>query len=211
MNDIGYNWWQYEDKTIENYSLFKFNCRLGGGCCGNHWRQSESCSRLLQNFTRRLTSSVADPTFFHTGFRIPDPNCFHPGSRIRINEFKYINSKKWFLSSRKYDPGCSSLIPDPDHDFWTIPDPGSRGQKCFRSRIPDSDPQHYMTKSCSDSSHIENIRLPYDDTHMKCEGSASKRLMPILKKVLWKILDEECCFQKLSSVAANRAAAEAVW
>jgi hypothetical protein len=46
--------------------------------------------------------------------RIPDPNCFHPGSRIRIKEVKYFNPKKWFLSSRKYDPGCSSLIPDPD-------------------------------------------------------------------------------------------------
>jgi hypothetical protein len=31
-----------------------------------------------------------------------------------------------FLSSKKYDPGCSSRIPDPDADFlpsW-IPDPG---------------------------------------------------------------------------------------
>ncbi len=38
--------------------------------------------------------------------RIPDPNCFHPGSWICIKEFKYYNPKKWFLSSRKYDPGC---------------------------------------------------------------------------------------------------------
>jgi hypothetical protein len=43
-------------------------------------------------------------------FSIPDPNCFHPGSRIRIKEFKYFNPKKLFLSSRKYDPGCSSRI-----------------------------------------------------------------------------------------------------
>jgi hypothetical protein len=57
---------------------------------------------------------------------IPDPTFFHPGSRIRIKEFKYFNPKKWFLSSRKYDPGCSSWIPDPDADFYTyrIPDPG---------------------------------------------------------------------------------------
>jgi hypothetical protein len=53
---------------------------------------------------------------------IPDPIFFHPGSRIRIIEFKYFNPKKWFLSSRKYDPGCSSRIPDPD--FLSIPDPG---------------------------------------------------------------------------------------
>jgi hypothetical protein len=51
-------------------------------------------------------------------FSIPDL-----GFRIRIKEFKYFNSKEWFLSTRKYDPGCSSL---------PIPDPGSRGQKGHR-------------------------------------------------------------------------------
>jgi hypothetical protein len=56
--------------------------------------------------------------------RIPDSNCLHPGSRIRIKEFKYFNPKKWFLSPRKYDPGCSSRIQDPDADFLPIPDPG---------------------------------------------------------------------------------------
>jgi hypothetical protein len=40
-----------------------------------------------------------------------------------------------FLSSRKYDPGCSSRIPDPDADFLPIPDPGSRGPKGTGSRI----------------------------------------------------------------------------
>ncbi len=70
--------------------------------------------------------------------RIPDPNCLHPGSRIRIKEFKYFNPKKpkkWFLSSWKYDPGCSSRIPDPDADFLPILDPRSRGQKGTGSRI----------------------------------------------------------------------------
>ncbi len=76
-------------------------------------------------------------------FSIPDP-----GSRILIKEFKYFNpkkSKKWFLSSEKYDPGCSSLIPDPDDDFLPsrIPDPRSRGQKGTQSWIPDPDPQHW--------------------------------------------------------------------
>ncbi len=59
--------------------------------------------------------------------RIPDPNCLlHRGSRIRIKEFKYFNPKKWLLSSRKYDPGCSSRIPDSDADLTPsrIPDPG---------------------------------------------------------------------------------------
>jgi hypothetical protein len=35
------------------------------------------------------------------------------------------------------------FIPDPDADFLPIPDPGSRGQKGTRSRIPHPDPQHW--------------------------------------------------------------------
>jgi hypothetical protein len=56
---------------------------------------------------------------------IPYPNFFHPGSRIHIKEFEYFNPKNSFLSSRKYDPGCSSRNPD----FLPIPDFRSRGQK----------------------------------------------------------------------------------
>jgi hypothetical protein len=56
---------------------------------------------------------------------VADPGCLSRirlfPSRILINEFKYY-PKKWFLSSRKYDPGCSSWIPDAD--FLPIPDPG---------------------------------------------------------------------------------------
>jgi hypothetical protein len=74
-------------------------------------------------------ASVADPgclsrirLFFHSRSRI---RVFL--SRIRIKEFKYFNPKKWFLSSRKYEPGFSSRIPDPDPFFNH---PGSRrGQK----------------------------------------------------------------------------------
>ncbi len=65
---------------------------------------------------------------------------FHPGSRIRIEEFKYFNSKNCFLSSRKYDPGCSSRIPNPE--FLPVPHPGSSGQKGTGTRIPDPDPHH---------------------------------------------------------------------
>ncbi len=85
-------------------------------------------------------SRIPDP-----GSWIPDPNCLHSGSRIHIKQFKYFNPKKpkkWFLSSRKYDPGCSSRIPDTDADFLPIPDPRSRGSK--RHRIPDPDPQHWL-------------------------------------------------------------------
>jgi hypothetical protein len=56
-------------------------------------------------------------------FSIPNLNLFHPGSQIRIKEFKNV-TQKLFLSSRKYVPGCSPRIPDPDfHPLW-IPDPG---------------------------------------------------------------------------------------
>jgi hypothetical protein len=67
-----------------------------------------------------LKISVADPGCLS---RIRDPNFFRPRSLIHITEFKYFNPKKWFLSSIKYDPDCSSRNPD---DFLPIPDPGSR-------------------------------------------------------------------------------------
>jgi hypothetical protein len=101
-----------------------------------------------------------DPIFlpcFASVLRIRD---VYPGSRIRIFSIPDSGSrirtvsipdpgsasknlsiltpkkpKKWFLSSRKYDPGCSSRIPDPDADFLPIPGPGSRGQKRTGSRI----------------------------------------------------------------------------
>jgi hypothetical protein len=66
---------------------------------------------------------------------IPDPNFYHPGSRIRIKELKYFNPKKWFPSSRKYDPGCSSRILT-FHPSWI---PGS-----IRHWIPDPVPQHWF-------------------------------------------------------------------
>jgi hypothetical protein len=81
-------------------------------------------------------SRIPDPNVFHPGSRITDPNSFHLGSRIRIKEFKYVNPKKWFLSSGKYDLG-STLIFCPSR----IPAPRSRSQKGTGSRIPDPDPQ----------------------------------------------------------------------
>jgi hypothetical protein len=81
-----------------------------------------------------------------SGIFIPDPNFSipNPGSKRflipdphqhqRINVFL---TKKLFLSSRKYGPGCSPRIqiPDPDLDFIPIPDPGSRVQKDTESQI----------------------------------------------------------------------------
>ncbi len=56
-------------------------------------------------------------------------------SRIRIKEFKYFNPKKWLLSFRKYDPGCSTRIRI--LTFYPSRIQGSKGH-----RIPDPDPQH---------------------------------------------------------------------
>jgi hypothetical protein len=67
--------------------------------------------------------------FLCTNNSVSAPGClFRPEffpSRIHIKEFKYLKPKQWFLSSRKYDPGCSSQI--------RIPDFG--GQKGTGSRI----------------------------------------------------------------------------
>ena len=115
--------------TIQIYQVIIWKICTRKQCCGSGM------------FTRILAPGSK---FFQSGSKF-----FQSGSRIRIKEFKYFNPKKWFLSSRKYDPGCSSWIPDPDADFLPIPDPGSRGQKGIGSRIPDPDPQHccrYVTE-----------------------------------------------------------------
>ncbi len=93
----------------------------------------------LQNDFHEKTRSVLRIRDVYPGFWIR----IFP-SRIRIfsipdpgSAFKCFNPQKLFLSSRKYDPGCSSriCIPDPDPDFLPILDSGSRGQKGTGSLI----------------------------------------------------------------------------
>jgi hypothetical protein len=81
-----------------------------------------------------------------SGMFIPDPTFSHPRSRIRPVSIPNHGSasknlsiltpkkpKKWFLSSRKYDPCCSSRIRmltfypsrNPDPGVIKAPDPGS--------------------------------------------------------------------------------------
>jgi hypothetical protein len=81
--------------------------------------------------------------FCGSGMFIPDPGSdfFHTGSWICIKEFKYFKSKKLFLRSRKYDPGCSSRIRIPI--FYPSRIKGSK-----RHRLPDPDPQHWYSFSC---------------------------------------------------------------
>jgi hypothetical protein len=114
---------------------------------GSYSMVSYTCLQYYKKKNCILYSSVADPECLS---RIPDLIFFHPRSRIRtlfpsqicIKEFKYFYPEKWFLSSRKYDLGCSSRISDPDPDFLPIPDLGSRIQGSKRHRIPDPDLQH---------------------------------------------------------------------
>jgi hypothetical protein len=75
---------------------------------------------------KKVSFSVADPRCLSRirHFSIPHPGSEFFPSRIRIKQFQYFKAKKCFLSSRKYDPGCSSRISDPDPDFLPIPDPG---------------------------------------------------------------------------------------
>jgi hypothetical protein len=82
-----------------------------------------------------LGSRIPDPTFFHPSSRIPDPNCLHPGSSSKnLSILTPKTAKKWFLSSKKYDPGCSSRI---RMLTFSHPDPGSRIQGSKRYPIPD--------------------------------------------------------------------------
>ncbi len=120
------------------------------------WRQHLPVLRIQNVYPE---SRIPDPGSDFFPSQIPDPTCLRSGSRIRIKEFKYFNpkkNKKWFLSSRKYDPSCSSQIPDPDADFLPIPDPESRGQKGTGSRIPANHPpppEYLLTQdSCKESS-----------------------------------------------------------
>jgi hypothetical protein len=106
---------------------------------GSPWSKSnEADKRISKNIPQ--FNSVADQGCLS---RIPVPTCFHPGSRNRTvsipdpgsssKEFKYFNpkkAKKWFLSSKKYDPGCSSRMLILSH-------PRSRIQGSKKHPIPD--------------------------------------------------------------------------
>ncbi len=107
---------------------------------GGAWRRRGQSTRSRRTgWSRRSTCTWnnSNKTFITDGqqksiftivyririFSIPDPGSELFPSRIPDpkKEFKYFNPKKWFLSYRKYDSGCSSRI-----RILTlpIPDPG---------------------------------------------------------------------------------------
>ncbi len=73
-----------------------------------------------------------------SGMFIPDPIFFHPGSASKVSS---IFTQKLLLSSRKYDPGCSSRIRFSTHPGSLIPDPGVKkapnpGSATLGRRLP---------------------------------------------------------------------------
>jgi hypothetical protein len=72
---------------------------------------------------------------------IPDPTFFRPRSeffsyRIHIKELSILTPKNVFLSSRKYDPGCSSRIQGSKRH--RIPRSGSATLQIFSSKWSNS-------------------------------------------------------------------------
>ncbi len=109
-------------------------------------------------------TSVADP-----GCLIPDPNFFHPGTSSKN---LCILTQKLFLSSRKYDPGCSSRIrilifyPSRIQGVKKAPDPGSATQVFTNCMIADevlhvSRPLLAPALLCGGGWEGENCRLRF--------------------------------------------------
>jgi hypothetical protein len=145
------------------FCVGEVGCLLNSGCAGLGREFQPAGGSFRTRCRRRPCSSIQKRgqcalSFFPCGWMcpvlrirdpfIPNPTFFHPGSRIRhflsrihIKEFKYFNPRKWFLSSRKYNPGCSSRIltfyPSriPDPGVKKAPDPGSGSAKLDLSMI----------------------------------------------------------------------------
>jgi hypothetical protein len=85
---------------------------------------------------------IPDLTFFHPGSRIRTVSIPDPGSSSKnLSILTPKKPKKWFLSSKKYDPGCSSRI-----RMLTFSHPRFRIQGSKRHPIPDPDPQHWFLR-----------------------------------------------------------------
>ncbi len=109
-------------------------------------RRSEAVSKwciLWPQFTWLMNSLAISPQH-----RCSWRQCCGSGSRMRISSLpdpgsasknQSILTQKLFLSSRKYDLGCSFRI-----RILIFTHPGSRIQGSKRHRIPDPDPQHWL-------------------------------------------------------------------
>ncbi len=124
------------------------------GCLSRILNPESECfpSQIQDTGSKFFPSWIPDPRFEFFPSRALDPE--------RISKNLIIWTKKWFLSSQKYDPGFPSWIriPDLDPDFLPIPhpNPGSQipnpGIKKVTdpwSLIQDPDSQHWRFRVCS--------------------------------------------------------------
>jgi hypothetical protein len=123
-------------RPVSTLFLTRFRtCKIARPTQTNTYRRGGG---LRQIYICRTSLSVLWFRDVFPGYRIRlsirDPESEFFPSQICIKELSIL-PKNMFLSSRKYDPGCSSWIPDPDPGFLPIPDPGSRGKKSTGSRI----------------------------------------------------------------------------
>jgi hypothetical protein len=87
----------------QNFILKKFDCEAEN--CKKVVSGCKKVTTILRRTVLRIRHVYPGSDFFPS--RIPDPNFFHPGSTSKnLN----ILTPKNFLSSRKYDTGCSSRI-----------------------------------------------------------------------------------------------------
>jgi hypothetical protein len=96
--------------------------------------KGEQCE--ISNFVK---NTVVGAVWWIRNVYIPDPNFFilDPGSASK--NLSILTPKKWFLSSRKYDTGCSSRIRTLIFYPFRIPDPGVK--KASDPIL--GDPEHY--------------------------------------------------------------------
>jgi hypothetical protein len=107
-------------------------------------RLSCSTSTDIQVSSKLTFNQCCGSEIFHPGSHIKNDS----GSRIRIHtkEYTYFKPKQLFLSSRKYDTGCSSRIrilifthPDPGSRVKKAPDPGSGSATLTLTRAKELD------------------------------------------------------------------------
>ncbi len=161
---------------------------------GTHWNSysntknkmhSMLCSRFCRINIPDPVSQIPDPNFFRPGSQILDrgSNIFSdPGSwiRIRINNLSIFNPI-FFLSSWKYDLGCSSRI------RILIFHSGSRIAGSKRHWIPD--PQHCLEHTVL----VRNGKLNVTDCHDFRNAPESGRIF-----ILWGVEDQGGLFSRNS-------------
>ncbi len=92
------------------FSLLDIWIRIDAQTKGGFWFGSIDSSSYLIKHTQCCGSVIFSPgyEFFHPGSRVKKIS--DPGSGSASKKLSMLNPKKYFLSSRKCDPTCSSRI-----------------------------------------------------------------------------------------------------